>query len=200
MIGKLKDLTINRDQSQNVTITIGEDFREEFDRLKNTDIVVEIKKASGKRSMDANSYFWHLCGEIAKATSKYSTDGKNEIYREAIRAKGEYTSLIIREDAVKFFIERYKEKGIGWFAEVIDDYIAPPGEFDDVMGDNGRMYKVVHAYNGSSTYDVTSMNKIIDYVVLIANDLGIPTMTDSEKEKLLESWGRKKQEAHQKNT
>jgi len=200
MTGKLKDLTMNMDKSQNLTITINEDFREEYDKLKDDNITIEIKKLSGRRSMDANAYLWHLCSEIAKATSKYSTDGKNEIYREAIRAKGEFEPLLVREEAVDFFIKRWSEKGTGWFAEVVDDYVDSNYEFDNIMGDTKEKRKEVHAYYGSSTYDKLSMSRIIDYVVLIANDLGIPTMTEKEAEKLLTAWGKKVEKREQVNS
>jgi len=177
------------DQSQNLTVTVKTDFRETYDKLANCDIDIEIKKASKHRSMDANNYLWYLCGEIAKASSKYATDGKNDVYREAIRAKGEWEPLMVREEAVDTFIRRWSQKGTGWFAEVVDDYV-PDNAYDDVMGDK-QTYKVVHAYYGSSTYDTMAMSKIIDYVVILANDLDIPTMTDKEREKLLVAWGKK---------
>ncbi len=178
MIGKLKDLTMNRDGTQNITITVQADFREEFDELADKDVSIEIKKYSVHRSMDANNYLWHLCSEIAKKTSKYSTSSKNDIYKEAIKAKGEFEPLVIRKEAVQKFLDRWAEKGIGWFAEVIDDY--------------KDEYKIVHAFYGSSTYDSTAMSKILDYVILIANDLNIPTMTPKEKERLLIAWNKKR--------
>lgn len=194
MLGKLNGLTINRDTSQNITVTVNEDFRETYDKLKDHDISIEIKRATKKRSRDANDYFWWLCSEIAKASSKYSTDGKNEVYREAIKAKGEYTSLLVREDVVNTFLRRWSEKGTGWFAEVIDDFVNPADLYSDVMGDPVDRYKVVHAYNGSSTYDSLAMSHIIDYVVLIANDAGVQTMTEAEKERLITAWAKKKGE------
>lgn len=188
MTGRLKDLTMNLDGSQNITIKVGFDFREMFDSLKDHEINVEIKKLTKQRSLDANAYFWHLCSEIAKRSSKYSTDGKDDVYREAIRSKGEYVSLKVLECAVDTFISKWAQKGTGWFADIVDDAI----DYDELMGDNPRRYKIIHAYYGSSTYDTLAMSRIIDYVVLIANDLGIPTMTEKEKEKLLASWGKKR--------
>ena len=181
MIGKLKDLTMNLDGSQNITVTVNADFREEYDALSKSQIKIEIKKYNPARSLSANDYFWSLCGEIAKRSSKFSKDGKNEIYREAIRAKGEYEPLVIREDALERFISRWTDKGIGWFVDVVDDY--------------KDKYKVVHAYYGSSTYDSLSMSRIIDYVVMIANDLGISTMTENEKDRLIVKWAKKKDAA-----
>ena len=178
MIGKLKDLTMNRDGTQNITVTISEDFREAFDELKDKDIKIEIKKYSERRSLNANSYLWALCSEIAKKVSKVSKDGKLEIYKDAIRAKGEFEPLLIREEAVEIFVSRWSDKGDGWFVDIIDDY--KPG------------YKVIHAYYGSSTYDSLSMSRIIDYVVMLAEEQGIPTITENEKEKLLTLWNKKK--------
>lgn len=191
---------MNRDGSQNLTLTIDSDFRETFDKLKDEKIEVEIKKLSSRRSYDANNYFWFLCGEIAKASSKYSTDGKNEVYREAIRAKGEYEPLLVREQAVDFFIKRWSQKGLGWFAEVVDDYVEPVDEYEDIMGDTKERRKEVHAYYGSSTYNTASMSRIIDYVVLIANDLGITTMTEKETNKLLTAWGKKVEKREKVNS
>lgn len=178
MIGKLKDLTINRDESQNITVTVDTDFREMFDKLKNDDVYVEIKKASKKRSMDANSYFWYLCGEIAKHSSRFSNDGKNDVYREAIRAKGVWEEVFMRADVVDTFMHNWSEHGLGWFAEVVDEKV----------NKKGVVYKQVHVFSGSSTYDSASMSHIIDYVVNIADDLGIPTITANAQLKLLQSW------------
>ena len=180
MTGTLSGLTLNRDGTQNVTITINADFSEQYDMLKDKTIDVDIKKASVRRSLDANGFLWHLCSEIAKKSSKYSNDGKVDVYKEAIRAKGEWEPLLIKKEAIDKFINRWADKGTGWFAEVIDDY--------------KENYKIIHAYYGSSTYDSLAMSHIIDYVVNIANDLGIPTLTPKEKERLLGRWADKHDE------
>ena len=175
MIGKLKDLTMNRDGSQNLTLTIQEDFREMYDKLDGANLNIEIKKASGRRSLEANAYLWHLCSEVAKASSQFAMDSKDDIYREAIRAKGEFEPLLIREDALEKFISRWSDKGTGWFTDIKDTY--------------KDRYKVVHAYYGSSTYDSASMARVIDYVILKAEELGIPTITPAEEDRMLQRWG-----------
>ena len=194
MIGKLKELTVNFDQSQNITITVNEDFRETFDKLKDKSLDITIKPVSKKRSMDANSYFWHLCDAISKASSKFYTGGKNGVYREAIQAEGEWDEVVVKVDALQTFMKRWEEQGTGWFAEVIDDYVE---DYDDIMGVKADPRKVVHVYYGSSTYDSLAMSKIIDYVVNIANDLGLPTITEREKEKMIQMWGKKKGETNE---
>ena len=181
MKGKLKGIALNRDNSQDITITVQEDFREEFDKLMNSDVEVEIKKASGKRSLEANAYLWSLCDRISKASSKFSTDGKNEMYREAIREKGVWKEVFVREDAVDTFINGWSNHGIGWFVDVMDEF----------RGKHGETFKQLHVYFGSSTYSADELGCVIDYLVMIANDLGISTMTPKEEEKMLIAWGKK---------
>lgn len=178
MTGKLKDLTINRDNTQNITITINADFREEFDKLKDSEIEAEIKKVSSRRSLDANAFLWHLCSEVAKRSSKYSADGKNEIYREAIRAKGMYLDLAVMAKDIDGFMRSWGEHGIGWFADVVDTFI----------DENWNERNLVHAYYGTSIYTSAQLSPVIDYVVIQAEDLGIPTITPKELEKLLGKW------------
>ena len=180
MTGTLSDFSVNWDGTQNITVTINEDFSESYDELKDKDISIEIKKYSQKRSLDANNYLWHLCSLVAQKSSKFSKDGKEDVYREAIRAKGVFEPLMIRQDAVERFVNRWTEKGSGWFVDLIDDYKSK--------------YKVVHAYYGSSTYTSLEMSRIIDYVVLLAEDLGIQTITPKEKERMLGSWAKKHDE------
>lgn len=172
MLGKLKDMTLNRDGSQNVTVTVTSDFREEFDRLFGLDLDITIRKSSRRRSRDANSFCWALCKDIADRMNLT----KEEIYRKAIREVGEYEPLPIKAEAVETFCERWAEKGVGWFAEVIDD--------SKIKG-----YKLVFAYYGSSTYNVATMSRLIDCLVQDATALGIPIpMGEEEQRRLLSAW------------
>ena len=94
MLGKLKDLTINRDESQNITITVQADCREMFDDLKDADIDIEIKKHYRSRSLDANAKAWVLIDALAE---KLRTS-KTEIYRKAIREIGGVNEVICIKD------------------------------------------------------------------------------------------------------
>lgn len=132
---------------------------------------VEIKQYRQKRSLDANSYLWVLCQKIAEAIG--ST--KEEVYRKNIREVGQFEIVPIREDAVETWIERWGYKGLGWFAEVIDD-----------CKTNG--YKKVISYYGSSSYNTKEMSVLIDSMVTECKELGIETMTPTELAQLKESW------------
>ena len=130
-----------------------------------------IDKAKKKRSLDANAYLWVLVGKIA-ATLGIPAD---EVYRNAIRDAGEFTPLPIRADAVEEFSRVWGTKGTGWFVDILDDSKLPG-------------YKLVRAYNGSSSYDTKQMSRLIDYVVQDAKSLDIETMTNRELSLLKEGW------------
>jgi hypothetical protein len=99
----------------------------------------------------------------------------DEVYRNAIRDAGEFTPLPIRADAVEEFSRVWGTKGTGWFVDILDDSKLPG-------------YKLVRAYNGSSSYDTKQMSRLIDYVVQDAKSLDIETMTDRELSLLKEGW------------
>jgi len=157
-----------------VSFTTREDAGKIYDTLKDAPVAVEIKKATRKRSLDANAMCWALCKDIGGALRPPVP--KEEVYRKAIREVGEYEPLPIRADAVETFRRRWAAKGVGWFAEVIDDSKIPG-------------YKLVFAYYGSSTYDTARMSKLIDYLADDAKQMGIPIPASKEQEEALKAWG-----------
>lgn len=174
MEGRLTGFSLNRDGSQNVTVTVAGDFAETYDKLKDETVSVEIKKATKKRSRDANAMCWALCHDIGNAIQPPIP--KEEVYRRAIREVGEYEPLPIRADAVETFQLRWAAKGTGWFAEVIDD--------SKIQG-----YKLVFAYYGSSTYDTATMSKVIDFLVDEARQMNLSIPASKEQEEALAAWG-----------
>ena len=180
MRGRLNGFTVNPDGSQNINVTVQANFSDEYDRLKNEDVEIDIKKFSKRRSMDANNYLWHLCSEIGKVLQPPLS--KEEVYRDAIRSVGYYQPLDVREDAVESFANKWGEGGTGWFIDVIDNSTKPG-------------YKLVHVYFGSSTYSSKEMSVLLNFIVQEAEEQGIPTMTENEMNKVLELWGKKKKEA-----
>lgn len=174
MIGKLKDLTMNRDGTQNITLTVNADFREEFDELANGEIKVEIKKYNPARSLDANAKAWVLIDAIAAKTGLR----KHEVYQEAIRDIGGASDIVcVKNEAVGKLTRGWTEHGIGWQYNVMPSKI--PGCSN------------VTLYYGSSIFDSKQMSALIDALIQEAEAQGIPTMSEEEKDKLLRQWGKK---------
>lgn len=150
------------------------DTLREYDKLS-----IKIDRYSAKRSLDANRYLWQLCTMIA---DKLSDDGvphtKEEIYRKAIKARG-----ICREqgelplDFSKTMRTAWEKLGVGWITEQVD--FEPDGE---------RV--ICRFYYGSSTYNSKQMSRIIDWLVVECQNLGIETKSQAEIDSLLSSWGR----------
>lgn len=173
MIGKLSGLTLNRDGSQNITVTINADFSTEYEELKNNDIVIEIKKFFKKRSLDANAYAWVLIEKIAEKINI----SKNEVYRKEITEHGTYIVHCLENKDVDKSCKDWCSFGLGFQVEIFPSKIE---------GCTNVMF-----YKGSSYYDSKEMSKLIDGIIHEAEGLGIPTITEKEKEKLLQKWGEK---------
>ena len=146
-----------------------------FDRLKDKDVSVEIKRYSPGRSLTANNFAWALCSDIGKALKPPLA--KEDVYRMAIKAVGVYTEVELFPWDVRTVLQRWSEHGTGWFAEVVDDA--------------GRK-KAVHLYYGSSTYTVEEMRVLLEWLVDQCAQMQIPIpLSEKDEEDLLERWGQR---------
>lgn len=144
---------------------------EKLNNLKAEELDIEIKKHREKRSLDANSYCWVLCDQIAKELSK---DGaifsKEDIYQETIRTFGTFIPFIVTEVAFDKFKEIWQRQGLGYQVE-----------------ETARKDKCVrvNCYYGSSSYNTKEMSRIIEALVEQAKELGIETKPKEEIEAML---------------
>lgn len=138
---------------------------------------VEIKEYRRKRSLNANSYFWKLCGELADVLSttgeKYSAV---DIYRKYILDLGIMRQVEISENAVETLVHSWGLHGIGWLAEKAD--------YAKIEG-----FVTVNLYYGSSTFNTKQMSKLIDMVVQDCKEQNIETLTPNELALLKDGWG-----------
>ena len=174
MIGKLKDLTRNMDGSWNLTVTVTGDCRAVWDKYREKEIDVEIKRYRPKRSLDANGYAWVLLDKIA---AKMHLD-KADVYREAIKAIGGTSEIVcIQDKAVESLRRGWEMHGLGWQT--------------DTMPSKIKGCTNVILYYGSSTYDTRQMSILIDHIVQDAQALGIETMPPAELEALIGAYEQK---------
>lgn len=179
MEGRLTGFSLNRDGSQNVTVTVTADFGPTYDELKDVPVSVEIKKAQKHRSMEANRYAWVLIDQIAAKLHMK----KNEVYRNAIRDIGGVSgSGYMKTDAVPVFRQIWEKQGLGNQVEVLDE---------DEDG-----WSSIRVYYGSSTFSVSQFSALLDSLIQDAEALGIPTITPKEEERMLGKWARKKGETY----
>ena len=122
---------------------------------------VEIKQHREKRSLNANSYLWKLCTEIANVLNS----DKDSIYLLMIKRYG-VSDLIPISNKVP-----------------ISDYF----DYYDIESNNGEYiwYKV---YKGSSKYDTKEMSVLLNGIVSECKEMGIPTKEDLEIERMIKEW------------
>lgn len=167
MRGRLVDLSLAFSGKQRLTLEIEGDFREKADGLKGLELDVEIKKHKKRRSLDANAYFWVLCGKLAAATGQ----PKEDVYRACIRdVGGNFEVICVQECACMKLRQGWEHNGLGWVADILPSKL--PGCVNMVL------------YYGSSTYDGAQMARLIDNIVQDCKAVGIETMTPDELAKL----------------
>lgn len=178
MEGRLTGFSLNRDGSQNVTVTVTADFGPMYDELKDAPVSIEIKKAVKHRSMEANRYAWVLIDQIAARQHIK----KSEVYRKAILDIGGVSNdSLMKTEAVPLFRQIWESYGLGNQVEIVDT--------EEETG-----WSTVRIYHGSSHYSVSQMSALLDSLIQDAEALGIPTITPKEEEKMLGKWAKKKHE------
>lgn len=135
---------------------------------------VDIRKHREKRSLDANAYYWKLCGELAEAVN----EEPERIYRRHIRDVGNYEVLCIQERALDTFRRTWTSGHLGRFVETRASKL--PG------------CVTVLAYYGSSDFDRAQMSRLIDNCIQDCKALGVETMSNRELSLLIDGWGGKR--------
>ena len=134
-----------------------------FDELHEEEVVVEVKRYSPRRSLDANGFYWLLCGKLAEKTGV----GMAEIYRNHVRnIGGNYEVYCGKTEAVEKLIKAWEKNGLGWIAETT------PSKLEGCTN--------AILYYGSSTYDSRQMSRLIDQMVQDCKEQGIQTETPAE--------------------
>lgn len=177
MIGKLKGLYKGMDGEWIITLSTTLDPRKLFDSLHDKVVNFEIKQYRKHRSLDANAMAWVLIDKIAENTG----ETKIAVYQKVIREIGGVSDKVCVQDrAVERLVSGWLNNGIGWQADIEPSKL--PG------------CKTVTLYYGSSVYDTKQMSQLINGLIQEAENLGIPTISDKEAERLIGGWAKKKGE------
>ena len=134
-------------------------------------LTVKVIKYRKKRNLNANAYFWQLCGELALKLEK----SKEEIYWEYIKDYGIYRTVEISEEAADTMIYIWKSHGLGWIAEKLD------------KGQH-KGFVLINFYYGSSCYNTKQMSRLIDCVVNDCKAQGIETLPPEELKEMKRAW------------
>lgn len=158
----------------NVLLTVPKDQRnniEPLNELLNDEKLKECKIAhkKKKRSLNANNYAWKLCTEIANALRA----SKEEVYVKMLKRYSQSSVVSVLEPAAETFMKSVK-------------YCEEFGESEL----NGKLFKHIKVYMGSSDMDTREMAILIDGIVSEAKELKINTMTPGELQQIKDQWKR----------
>ena len=174
MTGRIVDGSQGLTGKPRLTLEINENeaFETAFDELHEKDkITIELKPYREKRSRDANSFFWLLCGKLA---AKLRIP-KEDIYREYVREiGGNYYTTCFKEDEVQAACDCWSRNGLGWIYDILPSKL------------NGC--KIALLYYGSSEYDTAQMSRLIELAVYDCKENGIETATPNEIADMLNLW------------
>lgn len=160
-------LTFEVNEDKSTLLNICEELR------ASEKLTIKIGKFKNKRSLDANAYAWVLISRLAEKLNIPKTD----IYRSAIKEIGGNSDTVcIQDKAVQSLRDSWSKMGIGWMTETM------PSKIEGCTN--------VILYYGSSTYDVSTMSRLIDNIVQDCKALGIETKSSEELESLLGAWGK----------
>lgn len=174
MRAKLKDLTLNKDGSQNLTVILyGFDFGEKYDQLRDKDLDVEIREHREKRSKNANAYFHVLVNKIARETG----ESNEAVKKRLVESYGVVDTL---EDGSTF--------GFMLPAKADIRKLKKYTQWVENRMQHGKLYSVYLVLKETHDMDTKEMARLIDGAIEEARDLGIETDTPEELARRKEQW------------
>lgn len=130
--------------------------------------VIEVKEYRQSRSLNANGYFWLWCDKIADKIG--ST--KDEVYDHILKLHGPFIVYPCWEEILEKLLLNFKHY-----------------EIDNARyTKNGKSVCDIKVYKGSSDYNTKEMAVLIDDVLEECKLQGIDTITEEEKQSLINNW------------
>ena len=176
LTGKIVDASIDFVSGKpRITLVLNEKsiFVQGYDDLKDLEkISVELKPYKERRSLDANAYCWVLIDKLAEKIGV----SKESIYREAIKHIGGNCEIVcVTNVAVDKVRQGWERNGIGWLTETF------PSKIEGCTN--------IILYYGSSVYDSSQMNRLLDNIIQDCEALNIPTETPEKIAEMKSLWG-----------
>lgn len=177
LIGKIKDLVISRSGEALLTFVLKTDLgalESEVSNLSSKDISLKFGAYTPKRSLNANAYFHVLCREIGKKIDRTETFVKNDMIAH-------YGQPLIVDDE-RVYLKSNLAIDKMWELEDVHAKSIKTGI------ENGKSIYYYALMRKTSEYNTAEMSFLIDNTVREAQDLGIPTISDNEIQRLLNIW------------
>jgi len=125
-------------------------------QLEDGEYMVTIEPKKKKRSLDQNSYFWALLGEICKKENGDLRDVE-DLYVNLLEMSGaKYAALIVKHEALEDLKKMVRH------IKVIKQQIV-----------KNELYDTIYTFYGSSTFTTSEMSQLIDVTLKYAEEVGV---------------------------
>ena len=140
-----------------------------------------LKKYREKRSLNANSYYWKLCRDLAHEMDT----SEEEMHNQLLERYGVY-----RTDEDGNLIPHFLPDSVNYLKKKYDHY-TPAGSWLD---HEGTRYCKYWELKGSSEYDSKEMGHLIEGLISECKECGIETIPPAELERMMKEYAKKHDE------
>ena len=145
---------------------------------ENGKLDISMKKYSGKRSLDANAYYWKLLSELARVLRTSNEELHNMLLESyGTLAEDEDGNLIVHFLPETEDYQRYKH-----------EHYMPTGE---VLEYEGIRFCKFYRIKGSSQYNTREMSQLIDGLIYECKNMDIETLPPEQIERMMEAYAKK---------
>lgn len=171
IVGKLNSISIDFASGKPVVSFIAEDkyVLRHIEQMRDKLLRVDVRPFRKKRSLDQNSYYWTLVGQLAEALNVSRPYMHNHLlrsYGQLARHNDKLIDHIIKDDMSDYYDE----------AENIHLY---PTSHTTTM-ENGEVYRLFYELKGSKDLDTKEMTSLLEGTIEECKAQGIQTITPNE--------------------
>lgn len=145
-------------------------------------LAIRIQKYAPKRSLDANSYYWKLLGELARALDTSNEEMHNMLLQSyGTLDADEEGNCIVRFLPESEDYQRYRH-----------EHYMPTGE---TITYDGMRFCKFYRIKGSSQYNSREMSRLIDGLIYECKNMEIETIPPKDLERMMKAYAKKHDQA-----
>lgn len=156
-----------------MAVRFNEDVSGLYEKYKDCELSIDIKKYRKRRSLSSNNYAWLLIGKIADTINQE----KENVYVEMLKRYGQTATDIDGHPVI--FSAKEEINVSNWYkyvTEIGDGYI------------NSKRFIHYRGLKGSSEYDSSEMKIFLDGIVSECKEMEIETETPENIERMHQLW------------
>lgn len=147
-----------------------------------TEVDIEIKKHSPKRSLNANSYYWELVRQLSEklriSSARIHNMHLRSMWLSILKMRGEEPIMLLIPDTDQAEQQALEDRD-DHIIPIPRDYL-PDGFTETITKESGKVFRWYAELRGSKSFNAVEMSRLIDMTVEECKTEGIETMTPNE--------------------